>query len=403
MTASGPASVACSVVSGGGGRPRRPSPVAAVVVVLALLSGCARTTADHSGAARRRTAPTPSVGSTTTSIPPQTPPPPTTEPPGSARTPNDLVRASRLSQLPAYRDVPWADDLKAEQDALDGLQHTGPQPYGEYVVPDFEGRYTHVRNGERRTLQLACAGCPTRVVWLMGASSAFGLGQRDDYTTASYLVKEAHAHGVHLIVRNLAVPGHTIWDEAKGLVAHLRIDRGRPDAVLFFDGFNDALASYMYAAVRGGRTMTPIRFGDSWIDEFLAAVHPPTVDDATVRRLAVHVADQYRATQRSIRGVLRPRGIRSVFFLQPDGFVSPLQLQGLERSLNTLMADLAKRNVVGDLLAQVAADLGHSVHDLRAPMARYDRPVFADTTHFNEEGARVIARWIWAVLAPMLR
>ena len=35
---------------------------------------------------------------------------------------NEIVQESKLSQMPAFADVPWADALKTEQDRLDILQ-----------------------------------------------------------------------------------------------------------------------------------------------------------------------------------------------------------------------------------------------------------------------------------------
>jgi lysophospholipase L1-like esterase len=312
-----------------------------------------------------------------------------------------LVSGAQLSHLAAFRDVPWADDLKTEQDRFDAT----PKPtsvYGRYTVPEFEGTYTNVRGGERVTLRMPCATCPKRTVWLIGASAAFGLGQRDEYTTASFLVRQGAQAGYDLTVRNLAVPGMTAVDEYHGLEAHLEHDGQRPDLVVFLDGFNDVMATYMYAVIRDGELLDPIRFDDTWVDEFLSLTPTPVLDDATDRRIARHVADRYAATQDEIAAVLGRSGIDHASFFQPDGFASPLQAEGLASSLGTPAAAIAEQSDIAKILRGAVADLGDRVTDLRQPVAQLDIPIFADTTHFNETGAQFLADRIYQEIAPLL-
>lgn len=314
----------------------------------------------------------------------------------------DRVADARLSQLAAFRDVPWADDLKAEQDRFSSMGKP-PSKYGDWSIPDFNGRYTNTKDGERRTFHAPCDGCPKRTIWFSGNSAAFGYGQRDDFTIASDLSRLGAAAGFDLTVRNLGVPGTAFYDEIPWIDAHLRIDSEMPDLVVFYDGFNDALQAYMYAVLTNGGLLDPVSYKNDFAAKYQAMVPPPDLKSSLVAKVAQHVADEYRSTQSLARAVLGARGIASEYFFQPDSFVSRLQSEGLARSMNVNMADLVQKSNFARLLRRTAEDLNGDVHDLRPVFAGYDRPVFADPAHMNEDGAKHVAEAMFAVIRHQLR
>lgn len=325
------------------------------------------------------------------------------EGPGDSATgaaPDAVIDAARLSDMPAYADAPWADRMKAEQDRFDALGKPTSK-YGRFSIPDFESRYTNVEGGERRTSRRTCR-CPEREAWLVGTSAAFGLGQRDEHTIASYLNQLGVEEGWSLRVRNLGVPGVTMVDELDGVVAHLDLDPGRPDVVVVYGGFNDVLAAYMHATVRDGALLDPIVFDGPWIEEYLALNPAPVLPDDLIEPLARHVAAEVTATRDAMAAELSSRGVESRFFWQADAFVNPLQMEGLARSLNATMADLATRDDLQRLLERTVELVAPGVEDLRAPIGELTVPVFADPAHMNELGARVVARLILDRLLPLL-
>lgn len=318
-------------------------------------------------------------------------------------TNDQRVQQAKISHLAAFEDVPWADALKAEQDDLYANALPVDPRYGAFTSPTVDGQFTNSADGERWTLQLPCEGCPQREVWLFGTSAAFGLGQRDDFTVASQLVRRAVADGVGLRVRNFAVPGRTQIQEYEGLLAHFRIDEGRPDLVLFLDGFNDVIASYMYAGVYPGKVLDPIKFDDTWTAAYLDKDPAPTMSSAEIAKVADHVASSYAEVQDEIRAAAAREGVDVAFAWQPDGFVSWIQLDGLRASLNGATTKVTRTTALSRLLDQVTGQLGDRIHNLRRPMAAYPDPVFADTTHFNETGAAFIADIVWTWIEPGLR
>ena len=313
---------------------------------------------------------------------------------------NEIVQESKLSQMPAFADVPWADALKTEQDRLDRMGKPMSR-YGSPAVPDFSGAFTTVKDAERRTLTLPC-DCPEREIWWFGGSAAFGLGQRDDHTIASDLVTLAQKDGIKLKVRNLAVPGSTSTEEANWLERHLEVDKRSPDLVVFYDGFNDVLSSYMNAIVNRGELLDPVSFEGDFVGKYIAMVPPPDIDPKFVGPVVDHVVTAHRARRSEVVAAMGKRNVGVESFFQGDAFVSPLQASGLAKSLNTAMADIADKSGLSQMLRQTADRLEPEVHNLRPALETFDKPVFADPGHMNETGAQVMAERIYAVIGPRL-
>ncbi len=140
-----------------------------------------------------------------------------------------------LADAPALADQRSARACLEEADRL-------AYAYVQFVIRglvDTAGRCITVAGGERRTLAPAAADVPE--IWLLGGSAAFGVGQRDDHTIASELVRQSAAAGTPVRVRNLAVPGDTAYQEALRL-DQLLAERPAPDLVILYDGMVDVAA-----------------------------------------------------------------------------------------------------------------------------------------------------------------
>ncbi|MFM7069309.1 MAG: SGNH/GDSL hydrolase family protein, partial [Actinomycetes bacterium] len=206
----------------------------------------------------------------------------------SGMSADEVLANTKLSQLAAFADVPWADDLKAEQNRLSSAPRP-ESPYGEWTLPEFVGRFTNVSNNERYTYQSKQA--TTKTVWLFGTSAGFGMGQRDQYTIASNLVRLAEADGIGIKVRNFSVPGMSQHNEVRGFAKHLELDGERPDLVVFYDGFNDTLYNFMFAGTHPGELLEPKDFDGDWMADYLRRSPSPQPAASQLPRIARHVAD----------------------------------------------------------------------------------------------------------------
>jgi hypothetical protein len=305
-------------------------------------------------------------------------------------------RQVRFADLPAYEGVPWANSLKEEQDRFSN-EHLEPSPVGGYDVGDFQGRFTNVVDGERRTLAPTDCECPRATVWLVGGSAAFGLGQRDDHTIASELVRLAAADGIELEIRNLAVPGWTIDQEWQKVDARLG-EGPRPGLVLFYGGYNDVLGTVIGSTVNGIDPDRPTRLETADIAEFTERQMDPR-SVGTAEQLGELAAQRYGAVRDVARTRLEQAGIDAMFVFQPDAFSSDLQYEGVDSIYGTSAAD---RDYVDRSIDTAAESLTEGGTNLRHLFDEHDRPLFVDLVHTNEEGALLVAQRLYPLLMARL-
>ena len=311
--------------------------------------------------------------------------PATTAQPASSRV--------ELKDLPAFSDAPWADEIKAEHEDL-GSSGLPLDSVAEYRLADFDGHYTSVRDGVRDSYRSQCEGCPRITVWWFGGSAAFGWLQRDEHTIPSELVRQAEADGLLLDVRNMAVPGWTAPQEVRMLEHRLETGTDRPDAVLFYDGFNDIVAEVVHAAVTGELNRgEPTALDGGLVLDYRRdqTSLEPVGGPKAVASLA---AAKYLDTTNRAATVLSGERIPSWWFLQADAFGSTPQLAAIERMTGSDPATAA----AGEFARSITLfqqEIQGAVLDLRQELDKEQRPVFADPVHTNELGAQLIAAAIY--------
>lgn len=282
-----------------------------------------------------------------------------------------------------------------------------PTPDGpsKYVLADSSGEYTNVTDGERRTIPPSCK-CPRVTIWLMGGSAVFGLGQRDDHTIASELVRAGRQRGLALDVHNFGVPGWTLWDEYHAVTERLASGGTRPDLVVFVDGFNDALYSMIQTIVWGPRWDDPVvneiseggpseTFRDMSDEEAtarLAQVGGPT-------EIGTRAGLRYAALRAEVQTRLGDEQVDSAFFVQPDAYASATQRDAVRFEASY---DPVKIDPVAEVLDAFTAVVGEHSVDLRHLFDDESAPMFLDIAHNSERGAAVVADAIAASTEPDL-
>lgn len=144
-----------------------------------------------------------------------------------------------------YDGAPWVEDLYRELTtiAMDRL------PYAEFRARPFTGRFHTIAVGGARATWpdsggRARATPPGAVeVVVVGGSSAWGWGARDDQTLPSQLAKQLGDAGVAARVTNLAQIGYVSNQEWVLLLLWLRAGN-HADVVISYGGVNDVLAAY---------------------------------------------------------------------------------------------------------------------------------------------------------------
>jgi lysophospholipase L1-like esterase len=124
------------------------------------------------------------------------------------------------------------------------------EPYVYFRQRPFSGQTVRIdREGLRLTWQPPPAppgsGEPKAFqILMLGGSSLWGFGARDDHTIPSLVARKLYESGLRVEVRNLAEIGYVSTQEVVALLRELQAGY-RPDLVLFYDGVNDTTSALL--------------------------------------------------------------------------------------------------------------------------------------------------------------
>lgn len=276
----------------------------------------------------------------------------------------------------------------------------------------FDGRFIHIdERGVRRTWRAPEAPADTRRVFLLGGSTMWGTGARDDGTIASYLARALAARGIGDVeVINFGEGGYVSMQEVVLLADQLR--RGNtPTVAVFLDGVNDLFAA-LQAGVPGLPQNEARRVREFNIDvggriyreaastlmqrsalfrlvqPAPAEAPPPPWDDAT-RRLADGALEVYLGGVEVARALARAHGFTALFYWQPIVHTKE-RLSPWERdaaAAPAVPAEFYRRSYERARPALAAA----GVRDLSGVFGDDPQPVFIDFCHLGEKGNEVLA------------
>jgi len=232
------------------------------------------------------------------------------------------------------------------------------QPYVYFRQRPFSGQtVTVLEDGLRTTWQPPPwqgddqTARPLKIL-MLGGSSLWGFGARDDETIPSLIARGLHQRGIRVEVRNLAEIGYVSTQEVIALCRELQ-QGYRPDLVLFYDGVNDTTS----ALLEGQPTVTtneinrvrefnilqsPARLAsalagnltqNSALFRFAGSLgrrtgvervkEPKAPADADLPGLAMGVVRGYAANLELVEALGKAYGFRPVFVWQPDIFSKP--------------------------------------------------------------------------------
>ena len=268
---------------------------------------------------------------------------------------------------------------------------------------DYRSTTVNVSDGRRRTYTPAD---PELTVWFFGGSTMFGIGQRDDHTIPSVVAKAAEADGIRIRALNFGFPGYVNWQGTERFEQAITSGLPKPDLVVFYDGVNDwGLGSYrvdMGEREVGSITRLPLD-DDERKTVFEQAGQPepmPWSDEREDIEIDL-TADQYRRGADIARRLGRHFDIPIVHVWQPSPFA---------KKRNPVDAPLWKRvdfdpdHLPGSTrhYQLIEERSGVDPIDLTKVLDDVDEPVFFDSSHTNELGARIIGRALYEQLRPAL-
>jgi lysophospholipase L1-like esterase len=213
---------------------------------------------------------------------------------GRARIPPDPRVYSAISGGERWLPVHYRE-LEALSDRWQPYVYFRQRPFrGQTITIDEEG----LRATWRPSTPPGSVGKeepPLRIL-MLGGSSLWGYGARDETTIPSLIARGLHERGIRAEIRNLAEIGYVSTQEVIALLRELQ--RGyRPDLVLFYDGVNDTTS----ALLEGQATLTTNEVNR--VREFNLLQSPAPLAAALAGNLATH-----SASFRLARGIWRRFG-----------------------------------------------------------------------------------------------
>lgn len=300
----------------------------------------------------------------------------------------------------AHEHEPWIGDFFREL--------LGVQPIPDLMLGsrngDFHGRYLNVVDGIRASYE---PPDPSLVVWFFGGSTMYGIGQRDDHTIPSVVAHQAEADGIRITAVNFGVSGDVNWQETIRFMEALESGRPLPDLVVFYDGVNDRGVASQRLEVGSDDPAVSERFTASDDERALQrAAHgnvEPMPYGVARDRLEIELAAaQYRRGVETARRLGEAHGIDIVPVWQPQPFAkrpSPADDE-LYRRLNvdTSFLPTATRNY-----ARIREQSQVDPIDLTSVLDDVMVPVYFDSSHTNEYGARLVGEALYQQLRPHLQ
>jgi lysophospholipase L1-like esterase len=294
------------------------------------------------------------------------------------------------------------------------------EPYVYFRQKPFHGKTINIGDdGLRATWQPPATSNergqrgPVKIL-MLGGSSLWGYGARDDQTIPSLFARSLDERGWSAEIKNLSEIGYVSTQELMALVRELQAGY-RPDVVIFYDGVNDTTSAFLEAEAGvttnevNRRAEFNLRQSPARLAAGLAA---KLIQDSgsfrfaqMVRRrlgggiepahsqpkgqgidtLAEQVVRRYEANVTLAASLGNTFGFRSLFFWQPTIFDKP-KLVPFERE------EAQKFAWAEEMFRQVHTGIGSSsqlkadtaFRDLSGAFADYEGMVFIDYCHITE-------------------
>ncbi|MEE8107446.1 MAG: SGNH/GDSL hydrolase family protein, partial [Planctomycetota bacterium] len=216
-------------------------------------------------------------------------------------------------QADGYEGMDWVEDYYKE--FLESNQ-THWQPYVYWRRPPYAGKQIHVDDeGLRRTWIDTKAPDDAPRIFMLGGSTMWGTGARDDETIPSFLARSLSKEGVPVRVHNYGETGYVSTQCLIRLLLELR--RGNvPDVVVTYDGANDMYSGFQ--TKRAGIPQNEIRRRQDYLRG--NGPRPPPTPKLGPDELVEQVAALYRANLRVVASLGKEYGFELCAFWQPSLF-----------------------------------------------------------------------------------
>ncbi len=323
------------------------------------------------------------------------------------------VGGTRGEGVPVPVAIAEQPEAAEHMEDLDWFFAVAFDPTSSPRIKDVRSRTINVRDGRRASWTPPDCDCRRVSLWFFGGSTAFGMGQRDEHTIASEIARLAWDDGVAVDAENYGVPADMLLHEAQTFAWEME-HRPPPDLVVFFDGIND-MAGALHrqdagCASRKGPPIDPAldRLRQRVLDEIHSRRWDPDGGPAGARvipscdgkrvatgEVAEMAIDHYSRALDISRVSADAHGVDAFWFWQPSIYTRARPVEG--EPLDEDGGAWSK-----EWWAAARAQLPEEVVDVAGALDALEEPVFFDSMHHNERGARVIAEEMYRTLRPAI-
>jgi hypothetical protein len=256
---------------------------------------------------------------------------------------------------------------------------------------------------------------------MLGGSSLWGFGARDDYTIPSLLTRRLFERKRNVRIKNLSEIGYVSTQEVVALLRELQSGY-RPDVLVFYDGVNDTTSAVLEGAAglstnevnrrnefnllqspsRLARGLTSALLKSSGALRIVQAVRSRLLPDAQRTgaslseqariQLAGEVVRRYEANVAIVEKLGRECRFAPLFYWQPIVFTKRSMVP-FEREEAGRYAELEPmfRHIETAIRASKALSADRAFRDLSDSLAGSNQLVFIDYCHTTEAANTVIA------------
>jgi lysophospholipase L1-like esterase len=335
------------------------------------------------------------------------------------------VRPDRRILSEGYSGLTWPIQHYRELERIEDRW----QPYVYFRQKPFRGETITVgTDGLRATWQPPRASSDdsqtrrTEIKLLMlGGSSLWGFGARDDESIPSLVARALYERGWHVELKNCAELGYVSTQEFVALFRELQAGY-RPDVVVFYDGVNDTTSALLEGAAGLSTNETHRRtefnlgqspkrlagaLGAGMLKEsgsyrFAQAVRrrlggasagsQPAAPPEAIRALSDGVVQYYQANVALVELLGRSFGFRPLFYWQPNVFTKAI-LVSVEQEEAARFAWAAPifRDVHSRISSSTALRSDPAFRDLSGIFGDSRNLVYIDYCHTTESANQQIA------------
>jgi hypothetical protein len=323
-----------------------------------------------------------------------------------------------------YGGSDWPIEHYREIERLEERWH----PYVYFRQRPFRGKTITIgADGLRATWKPPAFGTepssrePFKIL-MLGGSSLWGFGARDDQTIPSLIARALHVRGRRVELKNLSEIGYVSTQEVVALVREIQAGY-RPDVVVFYDGVNDVTSAFLEgeAALTTNEVNRRVEFNllqspgrlaatlcgklikDSGSYRFAQMARRrlggetgpshPAPKDKPLDQLADDVVRRFEANVALAESLGRSFGFRPLFFWQPTVFTKPaLVAVEQKEAMQFAWSEPFFRTVYDRIRSSVQLRANPAFRDLSAIFTDWNGLAFIDYCHTTESAnARIAA------------